>query len=171
MEQSKGTFHDAFLKISPHYFDLFDVVNDQSSSNPQINSEELNKIIADPLTIDSEEDSLFVENNDSHRSNQNDDNTESQVNSHPNSWSSNNTMSEVVATTVDIVPVATPLVFMKWEKDTEKSSTTSKKKQHKCQDEMDMDTFFEFQKEASSLNSHLLRNPSDTTKKQKKSKK
>ena len=37
------------------------------------------------------------------------------------------------------------------EKDTEKRSTTSKRKHCKCQDDMDMDTFFEYQKEASSL--------------------
>ena len=134
---------------SPHYFDLFDVMQDHSSSKPEINLEELDEIIAEHLTTDSEEDSLIDNNNDTHPSNQNNDNTESQENSCPNSWSSNNTTVDVVATTTDVVPAAIPLT-MKWEKDTEKRSTTSKKKHHKCQDDMGMDTFFKYQKEASS---------------------
>ena len=70
---------------------------------------ELDKTIAEPLTPDDEEDSLINNNNDTHPSNQNDDSTESQENSHPNSQSRNNTTVEVVATTADVVPAATPL--------------------------------------------------------------
>ena len=119
MEQSEGTFHDAVLKICPHYFDLFDVMKDHSSSKPQIISQELNEIIVEPLTTDDEEDSSINNNNDTH--NPNDDNTESQENSHPNSWFSNNTTIEVVATTADIVPVATPLI-MKWKRTLKKEA-------------------------------------------------
>ena len=108
MEQSEGTFHDAILKICPHYFDLFDVMKDRSSLKPQIYSEELDEIIAEPLTTDNEENSLIDNNNVIHPNNQNDDNTESQEKSHPNSQSSNNKTIEVVATTADIVPIATP---------------------------------------------------------------
>ena len=108
MERSEGTFHDAILKICPHYFDLFDVMKDHSSLKPQINSEELDEIIAEPLTTDNEENSLIDNNNIIHPNNQNDGNTESQEKSHPNSQSSNNMTIEVVATTADIVPVATP---------------------------------------------------------------
>ena len=36
--------------INPHYFDLFDVMKDHFSSKPQINSEELDEIIAEPLS-------------------------------------------------------------------------------------------------------------------------
>ena len=66
MEQSEGTFHDAVLKICPHYFDLFDVMKDHSSSKPQIISQELNEIIVEPLTTDDEEDSSINNNNDTH---------------------------------------------------------------------------------------------------------
>ena len=86
MEQNEGTFCDVILKICPHYFDLFDVMKDCSSLKPQINLEELNEIIVEPLTIDDEDESLIDSNN---PSNQNDDNTESQENSHHNNQSSN----------------------------------------------------------------------------------
>ena len=69
MEQSEGTFCDVVLKICPHYFDLFDVMKDHSSSKPEINSEELDKIIVEALTTDNEEDSLIKNNNDTHPSN------------------------------------------------------------------------------------------------------
>ena len=36
MEQSEGTFHEAVLKICPHYYDLFDVMKDCSSLKPQM---------------------------------------------------------------------------------------------------------------------------------------
>ena len=50
MEQSKGTFHDAVLKVCPHYFDLFDVMKDCSSSMPQINLEDLDENIVEALS-------------------------------------------------------------------------------------------------------------------------
>ena len=105
------------LKICSHYYDLFDVMKDCSSSKPQINSEELNEIIPEPLSSDDDDDSLIGNENIIQPDNQNDDNTESQDNSHPNSQASNNTTLEVVSTTTtaDVVPVATPLI-MKWEK-------------------------------------------------------
>ena len=50
VEQSKGTFHDAVLKVCPHCFDLFDVMKDCSSSMPQINLEDLDENIVEPLS-------------------------------------------------------------------------------------------------------------------------
>ena len=102
MEQSKGTFREAVLKICSHYFDLFYVMKDHSSSKPQINVEQLNEIIAEPLSSDDDNDSLIVNDIVVHPDNQNDDNTESQENSHPNSQSSNNTTVKVFTTTTDI---------------------------------------------------------------------
>ena len=113
MEQSKGTFCEAILKICPHYFDLFDVMKDCSSLKPQINLEELNEIIVD--SSDDDNDSLIANDNVIHPDNQNDDNTESQENSCPSTQSGNNTTVEVVTTTTDIVPLATPLLT-KWKK-------------------------------------------------------
>ena len=115
MEQSEGTFHETILKICPHYFDLFDVMKDHCSLKPQIDSEELNEIIAKPLSSNDDDNSLIGNDNVIHPNNQNDDNTDSQDNTHPNSQASNNTTVEVVSTTPDVVPVATPLL-MKWEK-------------------------------------------------------
>ena len=67
MEQSEGTFHEAVLKICPQYFDLFDVMNDRSSLKPslkpQIKSEELNEIIAEPLSSDDDNDFLIGNDN------------------------------------------------------------------------------------------------------------
>ena len=82
MEQSEGTFHEAVLKICPHYFDLFDVKKDCSSSKHEINSEELNEIIAEPLSSDDDDDSLIGNDNVVKPHNQKDDNTQSQLPSH-----------------------------------------------------------------------------------------
>ena len=164
MEQSEGTFHEA-----SNYFDLFDVMKGCSSSKPHVNSEELDEIIAKPLSSDDDDNSFIGNDNVIHPDNQNDDNTESQDNSHPNSQTSNNTIAEVVSTstTADVVPVTTPLL-MKWKKDNERRSTTSIKNHHKCRDDMDMDTFFKYQKEASCLKKHPKRNQSNTRKRWKK---
>ena len=91
MEQSKGPFHEAIIKICPHYYDLFDVVKDCSSLKPQINSEDLDEIIAEPLSSDDEDDSLIGNENVIQPNNQKDGNTETQGNRCPNSQSSNNT--------------------------------------------------------------------------------
>ena len=117
MEQSKGTFHQAVLKICPHCFDVFDMMKDHSSLKPLINSEELNEIIAKHLSSNDDDDSSIGNDNVIHPDNQNDDNTENQDNSHPNSQASNNTTVEVVSTTAtaDIVPITT-LLFTKWRK-------------------------------------------------------
>ena len=117
MEQSEHTFHEAIIKICPHYYDLFDVMKDHSSSKPQINSEELNETIAEPLSSNDDDNSLIGNENVIQPDNQNDDNTETQDNSCPNSQASNNMTVEVVSTTAttDVVPVATPLV-MEWKK-------------------------------------------------------
>ena len=113
MVQSEGTFHEAILKICHHYFDLFDVMKDHSSSKPQINLEELNEITSKHLSSDDDDDSSIGNDNVIHPDNQNDDNTESQDSSHPNSQVSNNTTAEVVSTTTTagIVPVTTPLLM------------------------------------------------------------
>ena len=152
MEQSEGIFCEAIFKICPHYYDLFDVMKDGSSSKPQINLEELNEIIAKPLSSDDDDDSLIGNENVIQPDNQNDDNTETKDNSHPNSQASNNTTVEVVLTTTtpDVVPVTTPLV-MKWKKDNKRRSTASSKKCCKSRDDVDIDTFLKYQKEASSL--------------------
>ena len=78
MEQSEGTFHDAVMKICPPYFDLFDGMKDHSSWMPQINSEELDEIIAKPLSTNGDDDSLIGTENVMQPDNLNDDNTESQ---------------------------------------------------------------------------------------------
>ena len=78
MEQSEGTFHEAILKICPHYFDLFDVMKDHSSSKPEINLDELNEIIVEPLSSDDDDNSLIANDNVIHPNNQNDDSTGSQ---------------------------------------------------------------------------------------------
>ena len=113
MEQSKCTFHEAVLRICPHYYDLFDVMKDHSSCMPQINLEDLDENIVEPLSSNDDDESLIGNENVVQHGNQNDDNTETQDNSHPNSQASNNTTVEVVstATTADIVPIATPLVM------------------------------------------------------------
>ena len=49
MEQSEGTFCETVLKMCPCYFDLFDVMKDCSSSIPQINPENLDENIVEPL--------------------------------------------------------------------------------------------------------------------------
>ena len=117
MEQSKGTFHEAILKICPDYYDLFDVMKDCSSFIPQINSEELDEIVAEPLSSDDDDESLIGKENVIQPDNQNDDNTETQDNSCPNSQVSVNTTVEVIltTTTADVVPITTPLA-MKWKK-------------------------------------------------------
>ena len=85
MEQSEGTFHEAVLKMYPHYFDLFDVMNDHSSSMPQINLEDLDENIAEPLSSsDNDDESLIGNENAIQTVNQNDDNTENQDNCHCN---------------------------------------------------------------------------------------
>ena len=67
MEQSEGTCHEAVLKICPQYFDLFDVMKDCSSLKPslkpQIKSEELKEIIAEPLRSDDDNDFLIGNDN------------------------------------------------------------------------------------------------------------
>ena len=83
MEQSEGTFHEAILKICPHYFDFFDVMKDCSSSKPQINSEEFDEVIAEPLSCDDDDDSSIVNNNVIHLDRQNDDNTREQSSQQP----------------------------------------------------------------------------------------
>ena len=115
MEQSEGTFHEAILKRCPHYFDLFDVMKNCSSLKPKINLEELEETIAEPLNSNDNDNSLIGNANVIHPNNQNDDNTESQDNSHPNWQASNHTTVEVVSTTIDVVPVTTPLLT-KWKK-------------------------------------------------------
>ena len=83
-------------------------MKDSSSSKPKIHSEEFDEITAEPFTED-DDDSSFDSNNDSHPSNQNDENNESIPKSHPNSLSSNNTILEVVAASTDAETVASPL--------------------------------------------------------------
>ena len=62
-EMNKGikskilSFCEAVLKIYPHYYDLFDVIKDHSSSKPQTNSEALNEIIAEPFSTNDNDDS------------------------------------------------------------------------------------------------------------------
>ena len=107
MEQSDHTFSDAVLKICLHYFDSFVVMKDCPSSKSQINLEQLDQIIVEPITMDDEEDLSSDNNNDSHPNNQND---ESQPNSHLYSQSSNTTTVEVVATTSDLAAVSTPVI-------------------------------------------------------------
>ena len=63
MEQSEGTICEAVLKFCPHYFDLFDVMKDHSSLKPQINSEELDEIITEPLSSNDDDDSLIWNEN------------------------------------------------------------------------------------------------------------
>ena len=58
-------------------------MKDHSSSKPQIISEELNEIITKPLSSNDDDDSLIGNENVIQPNNQNDDNTESQDNSHP----------------------------------------------------------------------------------------
>ena len=61
MEQSKGTFHEAVLKMCPHYFDLFDVMKNCSSSMSQINLEDLDENIVEPLSSsDNDDESVIV---------------------------------------------------------------------------------------------------------------
>ena len=108
-EQSGGTFHDAVLKICTHYFDLFDVMKNHSSSKPQKIQKSLTKLLQNLLLLTMKMILSFDNNDDSHPSNQNDDNNESQPNSHSYRWSSDNTKVEVVATTADVAAVATPL--------------------------------------------------------------
>ena len=106
--------------MCPHYYDLFDVMKDHSSSMPQMNSEDLDENIAEPLSSDDDNESLIGNENVIQPDNQNDDNTETQDNSCPNSQASNNTTVEDVltTTTADIVPITTPLVT-KQKKDNE----------------------------------------------------
>ena len=73
MEQSECTFCEAVLKICHHYFDLFDAMKDWSSPKPQINSEELNEIIAEPLSSDDDDDSLIGNENVIQPNNQDDE--------------------------------------------------------------------------------------------------
>ena len=94
-------------------------MKDHSSLKPQIDSGELIEVIAEPLSSDDDHDSLIVNDNIIYPDNQNDDNTGSQENSHPNGQLSNNTTVEVVTTTADVAPIATPLL-LKWKKDNEK---------------------------------------------------
>ena len=76
MEQSEGTFCEAILKMCPHYFDLFDVMKDHSSSMPQINSEDLDENIVEPLrSSDDNDESLIGNENAIQTNNQNDDNS------------------------------------------------------------------------------------------------
>ena len=107
MEQSEGTFCEAVLKICPHYYDLFNVMKDCSSSIPQINLEDLDELIGEPLSCNGDDEFLIDNENVVQPDNQNDDNTEDQDNSHPNSQASNNSTVEVVltTTTADIVPI------------------------------------------------------------------
>ena len=107
MEQSEGTFCEAVLKICPHCYDLFNVLKDCSSSIPQINLEDLDELIGEPLSCNGDDEFLIDNENVVQPDNQNDDNTEDQDNSHPNSQASNNSTVEVVltTTTADIVPI------------------------------------------------------------------
>ena len=99
MEHSEGTFHEAVLKMCPHYFDLFDVMKDCSSSMPQINSEDLDENIVEPLSSSNDDNESVIGNeNVIHTDNQNEDNTENRDHSHPSSLASNNTTLEVVST-------------------------------------------------------------------------
>ena len=79
---------------------------------PQINSEDLDENIADPLSSDDDDESLIDNENVIQPKNQNDDNTGTQDNCHPNNQASNNPTVEVVSTTTttDTVPITTPLV-------------------------------------------------------------
>ena len=142
MEQSQGTFCEAILRMYPHYYDLFDVMKDCSSSMPQINLEDLDENIAEPLSSNDDNESLIGNENVIQSYNQNDDNTETQDKSHPNSQASNNSTVEVVLTT------SSPnVVVTKWKKDNERRSSTNSKKCPKSRDDSDMDTFLEYQKE------------------------
>ena len=152
MEQSEGTFCEAILKMCPHYFDLFDVMKDHSSSMPQINSEDLDENIVEPLhSSDDNDESLIGNENAIQTNNQNDDNTATQDNSHCNRQASNNTTVEVVSTTTttNIVPITTPLV-MKWKKENGQRYTNSKN-HCKSRDDSDLETFLAYQKEVPSL--------------------
>ena len=91
-------------------------MKDHSSLKPQIDSGELIEVIAEPLSSDDDHDSLIVNDNIIYPDIIN---TESQENSHPNGQLSNNTTVEVVTTTADVAPIATPLL-LKWKKDNEK---------------------------------------------------
>ena len=107
--------------MCPHYFDLFDVMKDHLSSMPEINLEDLDENIVEPLSSsDDNNKSLIGNENVIQTDNQNEDNTENQDNSHPNSQASNNTTVEVVSTitTANIVPIPTPLVT-KWKNENE----------------------------------------------------
>ena len=114
MEQSKGTFHEAVLKMCPHYFDLFNVMKDHSSSMPEINLEDLDENIVEPLSSSDDNDESVIGNeNVIQTDNQSEDNIETQDHSCPNSQASNNTTLEVVSTitTTNIVPITTPLTM------------------------------------------------------------
>ena len=77
MEQSEGTFHDAVLKMCPHYFDLFNVMKDHSSSMPQIILEDLDENIAEPLSSsNNDNESVIGKENVIQMDIQNEDNTE-----------------------------------------------------------------------------------------------
>ena len=121
MEQSEGTFCEAVLKMCPHYFDLFNVMKNHSSSMPQINLEDLDENIVKCLSSSDDDDESVIGNeNVLQMDNQDEDNTENQDQSHPNSQASNNTTLEGVSTitTTNIVPIATPLIT-KWKIDNE----------------------------------------------------
>ena len=62
MQQSDSTFHEAVLKMCPHYFDLFDVMKDHSSSMPQINLEDLDENIAEASSSSDDDDKSLVGN-------------------------------------------------------------------------------------------------------------
>ena len=120
---------------------------------PQINLEDLDENTVEPLSSsDDDDESLIGNENVIQTDHQNDDNTDNQDNSHPNSQASNKTTVEVVSTitTANIVPITTPL-GMKWRKENEQRSSMKSKKHCKSRDDSDLDTFLEYQKEASSL--------------------
>ena len=76
-------------------------------------------MIVEPLSSDEDDELLIGNENVIQPEKQNDDNKDTQHNSHPNSQASNNTTVEVVltTTTTDTVPITTPLA-MKWKKTT-----------------------------------------------------